>query len=96
MAKERKKDKEKEKVKKAAKIAPVEAPAKIAKPVKAAAPKKKKAITPVPAISNDDIALRAYFIAEKRHATGAHGDSHSDWVEAERQLRAEARKAKKA
>jgi hypothetical protein len=46
-------------------------------------------------ISNDDIALRAYYIAERRQAMGWPGDSHSDWVEAERQLRAEAaRKAR--
>jgi len=65
---------------------------------KAPAPKKEKAgagaveIT----ISNDDISLRAYFIAERRQAMGWPGDSTSDWVEAERQLKAEAaRKAKK-
>jgi hypothetical protein len=47
-------------------------------------------------ISTDDIALRAYFIAEKRHADGLPGDEHQDWVEAERQLRAEAAKPAKA
>ena len=41
-------------------------------------------------ISNDDIALRAYFIAEKRRAIGHWGDETGDWVEAERQLRKEA------
>ena len=47
-------------------------------------------------ITPADIALRAYFIAEKRHKLGLPGDSTSDWVEAERQLQAEARlKAKK-
>ena len=61
--------------------------AKVKKPAakKAAAPKTKKA----PAYTQDDVALRAYFIAEKRHRLGVHGDSHSDWVEAERQLAAE-------
>ena len=39
--------------------------------------------------SNEDVALRAYFIAEKRQAAGIHGDTHSDWIEAERQLRKE-------
>src|SRR5438105_14951776 len=39
--------------------------------------------------SNDDIALRAYFIAEKRRNRGIPGDEHQDWLEAERQLRAE-------
>lgn len=40
-------------------------------------------------ISTDDIALRAYYIAERRNAMGWPGDSESDWVEAETQLRAE-------
>ena len=35
------------------------------------------------------IALRAYFIAEQRHAEGKPGDSLSDWLEAERQLLSE-------
>jgi hypothetical protein len=42
-------------------------------------------------VTTDDIALRAYFIAEKRQKKGLPGDSTSDWVEAERQLKAEAR-----
>lgn len=41
-------------------------------------------------ITSADIALRAYYIAEKRHKLGIPGDSTSDWVEAERQLKAEA------
>ncbi len=45
------------------------------------------------AISSDEIALRAYFIAEKRNAQGLPGDPHQDWIEAERQLRAEAKKS---
>ncbi len=69
-------------------------------PKKAAAPKvaaAKKAASQT-AISPDDIALRAYFIAEKRQAQGLPGDAHQDWLEAERQLLAEAKKksAKKA
>ena len=67
------------------------------KAVKAKEPKAKKASKPAvkktvkaPAISGDDIALRAYFIAERRHKMGWPGDSTSDWVEAERQLKAEA------
>jgi len=49
-------------------------------------------IVPVPkrktksVISTSDIALRAYFIAEKRRTTGLPGDELGDWVEAERQL----------
>jgi len=41
-------------------------------------------------ITTADIALRAYYIAEKRRKSGLPGDETSDWVEAERQLRAEA------
>ena len=51
---------------------------------KPAAPKSKSVH-----FTQDDVALRAYFIAEKRQKLGLHGDAHSDWLEAERQLRAE-------
>ena len=51
---------------------------------------------PAVSITPADIALRAYFIAEKRQKLGLPGDSTSDWVEAEYQLRTEAKlKAKK-
>ncbi len=43
-----------------------------------------------PVISHDDIAMRAYFIAERRQQMGWHGDSASDWADAVSQLRAEA------
>ena len=43
-------------------------------------------------LSDDDIALRAYYIAERRRRLDLPGDEIGDWVEAERQLRAEARK----
>ena len=49
---------------------------------KPAAPKKKKAAS----YTQDDIALRAYFIAEKRQRLGLPGNAHADWVEAEREL----------
>ena len=52
---------------------------------KPAAPKAKKA----PAYTQEDVALRAYFISEKRRQLGVAGDSHSDWIEAERQIAAE-------
>lgn len=39
--------------------------------------------------THEDVALRAYFVAEKRRVGGLPGDEHSDWVEAEHQLRAE-------
>ena len=45
-------------------------------------------------ISSEDIALRAYFIAERRAKMGWHGDSTGDWVEAERQLKAEGARKK--
>ena len=38
----------------------------------------------------EQIQLRAYFIAERRQSLGIHGDSTSDWVQAERELREEA------
>ena len=35
------------------------------------------------------VALRAYFIGERRQANGEPGDSTTDWLEAEQQLRGE-------
>jgi hypothetical protein len=45
-----------------------------------------------PAFTRDDVALRAYFIAEKRQKAGLPGDAQHDWIEAERQLVAESKK----
>lgn len=61
-----------------------------ARPV--AAPPKPKRTTPstAPRPNIDDIATRAYYIAEKRRADGLPGDEQQDWIEAERQLLAEA------
>ncbi len=59
---------------------------------KAAAP----AVRSAPSFTREDVALRAYFISEKRRHHGIHGDEHQDWVEAERQLLAESAKPKKA
>jgi len=42
--------------------------------------------------SEDDIRLRAYFIAEQRMQSGMPGDSANDWWEAHRQLQEEASK----
>jgi len=77
------------------------APKKAAKakaPAKSTAPRtqvKAAAVTkPAASITPADIALRAYFIAEKRQKLGLPGDSTNDWVEAERQLKAEAAVAK--
>ena len=89
MSKKKKKEKEEEpkKVEKAkapARKKPVDPLA--VKPKKAPAVKKKPALK----ISDEDIALRAYYIAEHRQRLGLHGTEHGDWVEAERQLREEA------
>ena len=42
-------------------------------------------------IAQEIIAVRAYFISERRLAAGIPGDSFGDWLEAERQLRDETR-----
>jgi hypothetical protein len=39
--------------------------------------------------SDDEIRLRAYFIAERRVQMGIAGSEHEDWLEARRQLDAE-------
>lgn len=62
-----------------------------AKPAKPAARKPTANAAAATRSSQDDVALRAYFIAEKRHALGLPGDSHSDWLEAERLVLAERR-----
>jgi outer membrane biosynthesis protein TonB len=41
-------------------------------------------------LAQEDVACRAYFIAERRQRLGWPGDATSDWVEAEQQLLAEA------
>jgi hypothetical protein len=53
--------------------------------------RKKAAGTPAVQPSNEEIQLRAYFISERRHRLDLPGDATSDWVEAKRQLVAEAR-----
>jgi hypothetical protein len=69
----------------------------VAKPVAAKAKPAAKTTKPkAPAYTRDDVALRAYFIAEKRQSQGLPGDEHQDWVEAERQLAAESKSPKKA
>ena len=72
--------------------APKKAAAPKKAPVKEKPAKKKKPVRVK--LSTEDIALRAYFIAEHRHHHGIHGDAHSDWIEAERQLKAELKKKK--
>ena len=51
----------------------------------------KKGAAAAAALSTNDIALRAYYIAERRRNLGMPGDETGDWVEAERQLSTEAR-----
>ena len=70
-----------------------------ATPAKAAAAPKRAAKplpSKAPGFTADDIALRAYFIAEKRRLHGLAGDESQDWLEAERQLLAESGSPKKA
>lgn len=49
-----------------------------------------KTPTVEPVIHHDDIALRAYYIGERRQKMGWPGDSGTDWSDAVSQLRAEA------
>jgi hypothetical protein len=39
--------------------------------------------------TDEEIRLRAYFIAERRHRLDLTGDASSDWLEAKRQLLSE-------
>jgi hypothetical protein len=90
------KEKKPKKAEPAAPVVAVKAAPKAAK--KPAAAKPVKAPKPAPVeieLSTEEISLRAYYIAERRQAMGWPGDSAHDWIEAERQLKAEAkRKAK--
>jgi Protein of unknown function (DUF2934) len=65
-------------------------PATAKKPAaKQAAPfKSKPAFEP----TDDQIRLRAYFLAERRHKLSLPGDSNHDWIEARRQLIEEAQR----
>lgn len=49
---------------------------------------------PAPVITQDQIATRAYYIGERRQRMGWPGDPSSDWIEAEAQLIAEAKRKK--
>ncbi|MGB8166170.1 MAG: DUF2934 domain-containing protein [Chthoniobacteraceae bacterium] len=74
--------------------APEPVPAKpkaVARRTKPVAPRTRKV-----KYSQEDVALRAYFIAERRQAAGLAGDAHQDWIEAERQLASEASATGKA
>jgi hypothetical protein len=65
-------------------------------PAAKAKPAAKTTKSKTPGYTQEDVALRAYFIAEKRRADGIHGDERHDWLEAERQLAAESKQPKKA
>ncbi|HEY2045681.1 MAG TPA: hypothetical protein VGG93_03770 [Candidatus Udaeobacter sp.] len=50
-------------------------------------------VTPKPEEPSEDaVRLRAYFISERRRRFALPGDNESDWLEAKRQLLAEARR----
>ena len=62
-----------------------------------ASPRKKAASAPAPISENniegptiEQIQQRAYFISERRVSLGIAGDSTSDWIQAERELKEEA------
>jgi len=80
-------------------VAPAKAAAaapKAKKVVKKAAPKEIEEVAPkAPSYTQEDVALRAYFISEKRRSQGLPGDEHQDWLEAERQVSAESLSGKK-
>lgn len=72
-----------------------------AKPKRPAKPRTKKAAIavvkkttrrirkkPAAAPTQEEIALRAYFISEERQRRGLPGSHEDDWLEAERQLKA--------
>lgn len=76
--------------KSAAKAGPVK-PAPVKKP---AAVAKKAPVAPAAKVpTSEEIALEAYFISEKRRVTGTPGEPHQDWLEAERRLKAKAKKS---
>jgi hypothetical protein len=73
----------------------VAAPAKKKKPAAAKKTANKPSTTAVKGPvepSDEQIRLRAYFIAERRHKLSLPGDSNHDWIEARRQLIEEARR----
>lgn len=76
----------------AAKKAPKTATKSLAKTK--AVPAKPAAPEVAPVITQDQIATRAYYIGERRQNMGWPGDPASDWIEAEAQLIAEAKRKK--
>jgi len=48
---------------------------------------KSEVIGLIGSVTNEEIALKAYYLAERRRHLGLPGDSQSDWLQAERELR---------
>ena len=48
---------------------------------------KSEVIGMIGSVTSEDIALKAYYLAERRRNLGLPGDPQGDWLEAERQLR---------
>jgi hypothetical protein len=59
-------------------------------PKKKTTPKKVSSSASIPEPSDEEIRIRAYFIAERRIQLSLQGDSAHDWIEARRQLIEEA------
>lgn len=55
----------------------------------AASPRRttRQVVAVINTVTTKDIALRAYYISERRLHLGLPGDAQSDWLEAEKQLR---------
>jgi hypothetical protein len=64
---------------------------KTARASRPASPKKTLAAASIHEPSDEEIRIRAYFIAERRLQLSLAGDSTHDWIEAKRQLVEEAR-----
>ena len=60
----------------------------------AKSPASKTASKPVVEPTDDEIRLRAYFLAERRHRLSLPGDSNHDWIEARRQLIEESQRSR--
>jgi hypothetical protein len=60
---------------------------------KAASPKARSINKEKSPVSDEAIRMRAYFISEERKRLALPGDANSDWIEARRQLLAEARES---
>lgn len=48
---------------------------------------KSEVVALVGSITNEEIALKAYYLGERRRSLGLPGDAQSDWLQAERELR---------